>query len=335
MCWWLSRSKAAARSASSTHSRLASLRTAVVWIATIASWQPRPGRKPYDLGSNRASHSGSSAFSARACSALSPITGIPSPRRRPLLLGTYTRLTGRGLHTAAPRCSQAAISAFSQPASTMRPSTPAVRRPALISVTRRTLTRALLRERSISFCRLRTLARSPACDAAKIRRLSRRTCSSAWPQSTLVPVQAIVLRSVHLIGVQLVPRFGRPDDLVPAGSPDPRQRPFRPGSSPIRPVMREPLAEEPAPGSRFPAAFRPPAFASRVFLRPLGDSAFLTVGLPADTSRTPSGLSRSACDRYGRGGRPLNPGDSGALPAGQIPPAGTRRLPAAGPCSPA
>ena len=51
--------------------------------------------------------------------------------------------------------------------------------------------------------------------------------------------------------------------------------------------------------------------------------------------RTPSGLSRSACDRYGRGGRPLNPGDSGALPASQARPAGTRRLPAAGPCSPA
>jgi len=38
--------------------------------------------------------------------------------------------------------------AFSQPASTVRPSTPAVLRPALISVTRRTLTSALLRERS-------------------------------------------------------------------------------------------------------------------------------------------------------------------------------------------
>ena len=29
------------------------------------------------------------------------------------------------------------------------------------------------------------LTRSPACDAAKIRRLRRRTCSSAWPQSTV------------------------------------------------------------------------------------------------------------------------------------------------------
>jgi len=99
--------------------------------------------------------------------------------------------------------------------------------------------------------------------------------------------------------------------------------------------MREPLAEEPAPGSRFPAAFRPPAFASRVFLRPLGDSASLTVGLPAAINgRTPSGLSRSACARYGRGGCPLYPGDGGALPASSDQPAGTCRLPAAGPYLP-
>jgi hypothetical protein len=42
-----------------------------VWILelnkdSIASWQPRPGRNPYDRGSNRASHSGSSAFRTRA-----------------------------------------------------------------------------------------------------------------------------------------------------------------------------------------------------------------------------------------------------------------------------
>ena len=36
----------------------------------------------------------------------------------------YTRLTGQGLHAAAPRCSQAAMSAFSQPASTRRPPGP-------------------------------------------------------------------------------------------------------------------------------------------------------------------------------------------------------------------
>ena len=60
------RSNAAAKSASSTHTRLASGPAHVVKIAAIASWQPRPGRNPYDLGSNRASHSGSSAFRQRA-----------------------------------------------------------------------------------------------------------------------------------------------------------------------------------------------------------------------------------------------------------------------------
>jgi hypothetical protein len=42
--------------------------------------------------------------------------------------------------------------------------------------------------------------------------------------------------------------------------------------------------------SRFPAAFRPPAFASRVFLRPLGSYAFLTVGLPAGIPPDPVGV---------------------------------------------
>jgi len=37
--------------------------------------------------------------------------------------------------------------------------------------------------------------------------------------------------------------------------------------------------------SWFPAAFRRPAFASRVILFPPGDWAFLAVGLPGTTSR--------------------------------------------------
>jgi hypothetical protein len=87
---------------------------------------------------------------------------------------------------------------------------------------------------------------------------------------------------------------------------------------------------------RFPAAFRPPAFASRVVLHPPRSSAFLTVG-PPDANFlvwTSTGLSRSARDRYDRGGCPLYPGDGGALPPGQIPPGGTRRLTAAGPYLP-
>ena len=61
---------------------------------------------------------------------------------------------------------------------------PAVLRPALRSVTRRTLNRALARDRSISFCRLRTFARSPARDAVKMRWRRRRTWSSTSGQST-------------------------------------------------------------------------------------------------------------------------------------------------------
>src|SRR5665647_2219760 len=90
------RSNAPARSASKTHRRLGLAPLATLKMAPIASWQPRPGRNPYDLGSNRASHSGSNAFTTRACNTLSRITGIPSGRRFPALpfLGIYTRLTG-------------------------------------------------------------------------------------------------------------------------------------------------------------------------------------------------------------------------------------------------
>src|SRR6266516_1691780 len=143
-----------------------------------------------------------------------------------------TRLTGRGLHAAAPCWSQAAISAFSRPASTTLPSTPAVLRPALTSVTRRTLTSAPERERSISFCRLRTLPRSPALLAVKIRCRSRRTLSSAWRQSTAS--QSTTSPSGPLTpGVSSLPiGSGVSDHLIVTGSPDPRQLPFGPGTCP-------------------------------------------------------------------------------------------------------
>ena len=123
--------------------------------------------------------------------------------------------------------------------------------------------------------------------------------------------------------------------LLFAGSPGPRQRSFEPGTRPIRPVMREPLAGEPAsgPGFLLPFGYRRSLLrpsCARWGTGPSSRSAYRRTG-----RRTPSGLSCSACDRCSRGGRPLNPGDDGALPAGQVRPAGTRRLPAAGPCSPA
>ena len=123
--------------------------------------------------------------------------------------------------------------------------------------------------------------------------------------------------------------------LLSAGSPGPRRRSFEPGIRPIRPVMREPLAGEPAsgPGFLLPFGHRRSLLGpscARWGTGPSSRSAYRRA-----SRRTPSGLSCSACDRCGRGGRPLNPGDGGALPAGQARPAGTRRLPAAGPCSPA
>jgi hypothetical protein len=48
----------------------------------------------------------------------------------------------------------------------------------------------------------------------------------------------------------------------------------------------------------------------------------------------PTGLSRSARDRYDRGGCPLYPGDGGALPPDQVPPGGTCRLTTTGPYLP-
>ena len=64
-------------------------------------------------------------------------------------------------------------------------------------VTRRTLTSVLARERSINFCRLRTLFRSPACDAVKIRCRRRRTLCSQARQSTASQVEDRVLWSVR------------------------------------------------------------------------------------------------------------------------------------------
>lgn len=77
------------------------------------------------------------------------------------------------------------------------------------------------------------------------------------------------------VGTGLVPTVSRQAHLTRV-SPLPR-----PGTNPgIRPVIREPPVEGPGVRSRFPAAFRPPAFASRVILFPPGSWAFLTVGLP-------------------------------------------------------
>ena len=50
--------------------------------------------------------------------------------------------------------------------------------------------------------------------------------------------------------------------------------------------------------------------------------------------RTSTGLPRSTRARHDRGGCPLYPEDGGAHPTGNESPAGTRRFPAASPCTP-
>jgi hypothetical protein len=69
----------------------------------------------------------------------------------------YTRLTGSALNGSRECATLSTNSALAFGVSTTSPSTPAVRRPALRSVTLRTLTNAFERDRSINACNRRTL----------------------------------------------------------------------------------------------------------------------------------------------------------------------------------
>jgi hypothetical protein len=90
----------------------------------------------------------------------------------------YTRLTGSALNGSRESCTLKTSSVLAFGVSATSPSTPAVKRPALRSVTRRTLTSVLARDLIINFCNRRTLGRSPAFDAVKIRCRNRRTFRS-------------------------------------------------------------------------------------------------------------------------------------------------------------
>jgi len=120
------------------------------------------------------------------------------------------------------------------------------------------------------------------------------------------------------------------------GSPDPRQHPFGSGNSPVRPVIRERPAEGPVIVSRFPAAFRPPAFASRVILSrqgvgPSSRSAYRT----QPRARTLTGFPRFPRTRCGRGGCLLYPEGGGTHPADKKSSTGACRSSAAQPLHPA
>ena len=87
--------------------------------------------------------------------------------------------------------------------------------------------------------------------------------------------------------------------------------------------------------SRFPAAFRPPAFASWSSCARRGTGPSLRSAYRSCCQgRTPTGLPRSARMSCGRGGCPLYPGDCGARTAGRSSPAAACRLAAARPCTP-
>lgn len=304
--------------------------------ASIASWQPRPGRNPYDRDSNRASHSGSRALATRACNARSAITGMPSGRCFPFALGMNTRLTARAVQDCACCCTQSASSAFCCGSNAVFPSIPAVLRPALSCATRRTLSSVLEWDRSISFCRFLTLARSPACDAVKIRCRKRLTLLSAASQSTWD--QSTSSSSGPFIppcpGMMSNLSFGSSVVVISlsTGSPDPRQPSFESSTSWYPASYTRLPAEELISSPRFPAAFRPPAFASLVILRPLRNSAFLTVGLPEIPDL--NGVVTFRTSKLRSEWAPLNPGT--AVLAWPHRPLGQRLpLPSGQSCSPA
>src|SRR4029077_21136011 len=118
------------------HTRLL-LPFTVVNSEAIASAQPRPGRNPYDLGSNRASHSGSSALRTRAWWQRSISTGIPSGLSFAGFdaFGIYARLTATGVQDEADWCPRTATSPLASEVKATSPSIPAVPRPALRCVT--------------------------------------------------------------------------------------------------------------------------------------------------------------------------------------------------------
>ena len=205
------------------------------------------------------------------------------------------------------------------------------------SVTRRTLTSAFERERSINFCNWRTLGRSPAFDAVKIRCRSRRTFSSQARQSTACqsgvassgPFTATVVTASNLSSgsgaLVIFLLTGSPDRVSPLSRPGTQSR--------IRPVIQDDQPEGPACLSWFPAAFRPPAFASRSSIPAEG------LGLPCGRLteppvRTSTGFPRSTRTSCDRGGCLLYPGDDGAHPDWATSPASACRSTAASPCTP-
>ena len=147
------------------------------------------------------------------------------------------------------------------------------------------------------------------------------------------------------MGTALGPFTAEAASNLPSGPDAHRRRPWGPPGhvSTLSGPGRRPYpagypgrsAEEPAMMSRFPVAFRPPAFASwPSFARRGAGPSLRSAYRSCCQGRTPTGLPRSARMSCGRGGCPLYPGDCGARTAGRSSPAAARRLAAARPCTP-
>ena len=145
-------------------------------------------------GSNRASHSGSSALRTRAW--MAPVHDHGNSER-PLFVrpafGMYTRLTGGAATVGCRGAPAPPAPPWPGRSSATSPSIPAVLRPALRCVTRRTLTSVFAPGTQHQLLQVAgPLARSPACVALKIRCRSRRTFSSIAAASRCSPSRAVV-----------------------------------------------------------------------------------------------------------------------------------------------
>jgi hypothetical protein len=175
----------------------------------------------------------------------------------------YTRLTGMAVNGSKPCWILSAKRILASGLNTTSPSTPAVKRPALRSVTRRTLTSVLERDRNINFCRLRTFARSPACDAVKIRCRNRRTFVSAARQSTWRHARVASsgpFTTTFVVASNLSSGSGASVILLFTDSPDRVSTLSGPGTkSRIRPVIQDSQPEEAShsrPGFPLPFDYR-------------------------------------------------------------------------------
>ena len=253
----------------------------------------------------------------------------------------YTRLTGRALNGSAVLLHPVGQSASWPPGSAppRRPRPPSDDRRCAPSPAARSpaCSRASGASTSADW---RTLARSPAFDAVKIRCRNRRTLASARRQSIWrQPKRASSgpFTTTTMVGWRpTCPRVpGLRSSFSSTGSPDRVSTLSRPGTRPgIRPVIRDDRpggADHHVPVSRCLSAAGIRFSVIRFPPRELGPPHGRLTG---DQRRTSTGLPRSARTSYDRGGCPLYPEDGGAHPGRVGSPTGACRFPAASPCTP-